>query len=130
MIAHEIMKLYKFGGFQRHDFEDFCSRGGCRCQLVINEYAKDKDELDAHIDHQTSYGPIIAGITLVGDGTLTFTHETLAGTLIEVDVDVPPYSLYLMTGDSRAATSGSTICTNQWKHGMKKGRCCIGGGRR
>lgn len=81
-------------------------------EIFINEY-KFSDGLQFHKDHRSTYAECICGISLVSDCVFTFKKGTK-----EVDVDLPPNSLYLMTGPSRF----------DWQHGIHPER--LSGDRR
>jgi len=105
-IVKLIRRLPNQLGMSDADFKNFMD--DCKCQLVINEYYSGQ-ELLLHFDHHQTYGPVIVGLSLQGAGVLTFQHGKTGQ---EIDVPLPPRSLYLMSGDSRYV----------WMHGMTKGR--------
>lgn len=108
-IAKEMKKLPEDGGMKAEDFASFLKVGSdTECQLIINQYFP-SDELDFHFDNPKAYGPVIAGLSLEGDGIISFRSRGRS-----VDVALPPRSLYLMTGDSRY----------KWRHGMVEGKAC------
>jgi len=73
-------------------------------ELFINEYLNEH-ELQFHHDHRSEYKEVIFGVSFISTVILCFKHNNE-----ELKVNLPPQSLYLMTGDSRF----------KYKHGMHK----------
>lgn len=65
-------------------------------QVTVNEYLPGQG-IDAHYDHPTRFGPVIAGLSLNSATTMQFEHEkkTVHSQLLK------PRSVYMMTGDYR-----------------------------
>lgn len=78
-------------------------------ELFVNEYLP-QDELRFHRDHTITYKDIIVGVSLGGDATFRFVKSLPKGKTKDFVVELPPRSIYFMTGESR-----------KYKHGMRKG---------
>jgi len=66
-------------------------------QLTIHRYER-LQGIDAHIDHVTRFGDIIAGISLGSNTTIIFKHPV---TKHKVEYVIQPRSLYIMRDDIR-----------------------------
>jgi hypothetical protein len=74
----------------------------------VNEYT-DKDALRFHQDHRSTYGPVIMGISMLGECFLSFKRSPNAKSAERIHL--PRRSIYFMTGASRY----------EWYHGIMPG---------
>jgi len=76
---------------------------------ILDLAAEPEGRIDGHVDSIKFSGSIVAGLCLLSPAIMRLSHETSSA---EVDLHLPPYCLYILTGEARY----------YWKHAIISGQ--------
>lgn len=81
-------------------------------------YKKTGNYMHKHMDSKKTFGSVIVCCSLLSDVKMNFYNTKgnsygMAKVYEKIEVDIPRYSLYIMSGESRS----------EWQHGIRKDQC-------